>query len=123
MNKKNFKQQEKINIFKLSIDDLDTQIKLKEKELKILGAGKNISNKNNKNNKMNNNNNQSMKTIHLNNNKNLVSYSNYKNSPIINKKKKSPNAKIQNDKRSKTPDKTGTLGATISYKIKKKIKF
>ena len=88
MNKKNFKQQEKINIFKLSIDDLDTQIKLKEKELKILGAGKNINNKNNKNNKMNINNNQSMKTIHLNNNKNLVSYSNYKNSPIINKKKK-----------------------------------
>ena len=34
MNKKNFKQQEKINIFKLSIDDLDLQNKLKEKELK-----------------------------------------------------------------------------------------
>ena len=80
MNKKNFKQQEKINIFKLSIDDLDFQNKLKEKELKMLGVVKKINNNNNIKNTYNNN--QSMKTISINNNKN--------NSPKIKKKKQSP---------------------------------
>ena len=82
MNKKNFKQQEKINIFKLSIDDLDFQNKLKEKELKMLGVVKKINNNNIKNTY---NNNQSMKTISI-NNKN--------NSPKIKKKNKDQKLKI-----------------------------